>query len=89
MDAWRSKIIADFKRLEKLRGWRLTTAAPIPAFPQWGKEQVFESESESEPECESDLDPQPFWLHRGAEGKTDQGRALFEPKASLRGPRFS
>jgi hypothetical protein len=63
-----------------LSWWRLTTAGPIPAFPQRGKGQVPESESES--------NPKPFWLHRGAEGKTEQGRALFEPKASLRGPRF-
>ena len=29
----------------------------------------------------------PFWACREAQRRADQGRALFEPKASLRGPR--
>jgi hypothetical protein len=37
MDAWRSKITADFKRLEKLSSWRLTTAGPHPSLPPKGE----------------------------------------------------
>jgi hypothetical protein len=60
---------------------------PVPewsfSLPRWGRAGVG-----ADPESDPDPDPKPFWLRRGAEGKTDQGRALFERSEFARTPFF-